>query len=277
MVPDVKWKSHPNHPESTLLRFNAALALKVSVASLPAGSEQIKQLAVRTKGCTRQGSTNSTQNRPKSDPRSTPHRPRAPPGRPGGPRARFRTRFRVPGPPPRLTGRLRGVPKSASENPVVSPGGVPGGPRERLGRLGDARRAPRGQCSACLATREARSCVPRRFRGDFRAISSRLSVGFASAVDAAEGVVARRADLEFVLRFPTRNAGRTFRARGEKRPKIDRTSLRERSRSESRGKSPKIAPNRRKSVPKSTRRHSERPPRAPRGASAGAPGRSVAR
>ena len=56
VAPDVKWKSHPNHPESTFLRFNAALALKVSVASLPVGSEQI-ELAVRTKGSTRRGST----------------------------------------------------------------------------------------------------------------------------------------------------------------------------------------------------------------------------
>ena len=176
MVPDVKWKSHPNHPESTLLRFNAALALKVSVASLPAGSAQIKQLAVRTKGCTRQGSTNSTQNRPKIDPKSTPHRPRAPPGRPGGPRARFRTRFRVPGPPPRLTGRLRGVPKSASGNPVVSPGGS----REVLGSASGAA----GTLGARRAGNVRPVSPPERpevaFRGDCGTIFERFRVDFRS-------------------------------------------------------------------------------------------------
>ena len=132
----------------------------------------------------------ATRNRPEIDSKSTPNRPRAPPGRPGGPRARFRTHSRVPGPSPRLTGRLRGVPKSASENAVVSPGGVSGRSRERLGRVGNTRRAPRGQFSARLATQEARSGGPERFWYDFRSISDRFSDCLSSSFDAAVGVVA---------------------------------------------------------------------------------------
>ena len=49
VAPDVKWESHPDHPESTFLGFSAALAPKVSGASLPVGSEQI-ELAVMKAG-----------------------------------------------------------------------------------------------------------------------------------------------------------------------------------------------------------------------------------
>ena len=128
----------------------------------------------------------STRNRFKIDPKST----QGPPGAPRGSVRAIPDASSGPGPPPRLTGRLRGVPESASDNAGVSPGGVPGRSRERLGRVGNARRAPRGQFSARLATQEARSGGPERGWYDFRSISDRFSDCLSSSFDAAVGVVA---------------------------------------------------------------------------------------
>ena len=128
----------------------------------------------------------STRNRFKIDPKST----QGPPGAPGGSARAIPDAFSGPRPPPEAYRAPPGVPKSASENAVVSPGGAPGRSRERLGRVGNARRAPRGQFSARLATQEARSGGPERFWYDFRSISDRFSDCLSSSFDAAGGVVA---------------------------------------------------------------------------------------
>ena len=132
----------------------------------------------------------STRNRPKIDPESTPNRPqidpKSAPGSRGAPRGSARASpdaFRGPrgGPekpraPPREPGRT-------PENRARPSAGVrrrSGGP---LGRLGNARRAPRRQSSARLATQGARSGVLARFWDDFRAIWGRFSDGFSGSVD----------------------------------------------------------------------------------------------
>jgi len=130
----------------------------------------------------------SVQNRPQIDPKIDPKSTPGPPGALGGVRAHDSGRVFGSSPPPKLTGGPCGIPKSAPENAAVSPGGVPGRPWERLGHLGDAPHAPRGEVSARLATRRAQSGVPERFRDDFRAISGRFSGRSSSALDTAGGV-----------------------------------------------------------------------------------------
>ena len=132
----------------------------------------------------------STRNRPKIDPESTPNRPQIGPRVSwGAPGVRARESGRVSGSPGRPR-KAQGAPQGARNDPRKPRAPLGGGPEEvrrrsggPLGRRGNARRAPRRQSSARLATQGARSGVLARFWDDFRAIWGRFSDGFSGSVD----------------------------------------------------------------------------------------------